>query len=270
VFGIVVVGFDGSDSARDALALGEVLTEPSRADLVVARVYPWDPAGAPKAASFAELDRVAGAVGGRPALIASDAPAPGLQDLAAELGADLLVVGSGIGDTHRTAAGRVSRQVNGGSPCPVAIAPRGFARRYAPDIRTIAVGYDGSAEAKAALSKVAELARALRARVRVIAVCPGGERPPGKLGDRLADALASLPGEIECGGVIRSGEPALALLEEAREADLLVVGSRRHGPSRRVLLGSVSAELVRQARCPLMVSPRDTGHAPSSHAVARG
>ncbi|HKF79959.1 MAG TPA: hypothetical protein VKB17_03965 [Thermoleophilaceae bacterium] len=44
MLGTVVVGYDGRESARDALALGEILAEPVRADLIVARVYRWEPA----------------------------------------------------------------------------------------------------------------------------------------------------------------------------------------------------------------------------------
>jgi nucleotide-binding universal stress UspA family protein len=250
-----------------------VLTEPVRTDLIVARVYPWDPSEAGEQPALAELDQAARSVGGRPSMVANDAAAPGLQDLAAELGADLLIVGSDSSDgVHRAAAGAVGLQLLRGSPCAVAIAPRGFARRYAPDIRTIAVGYDGSDEATGVLREAAELAQALHAGLRVITISPGEDRPPGELGDRLFGTLAALPAAIESRGVLRSGEPAAVLLDEAaREADLLAVGSRRHGPVRRALLGSVSAELVHQAPCPILVAPRGTIEvAPPLAAVVHG
>lgn len=55
--------------------------------------------------------------------------------------------------------------------------------------------------------------------------------------------------------VIR-GRPASAILEEARAVlpDLLVVGSRGHGPLATVLMGSVSAEVVDHAPCPVLVA----------------
>jgi nucleotide-binding universal stress UspA family protein len=267
--GTVVVGWDGSDSARDALALGEVLTEPVQADLIVARVYPWAPGEVPEKRSLAELEQAARSLGGRPEVAAGDTPATGLQDLAAELGADVLIIGSGGGDgARRTVAGHVGLRLLHGAPCPVAIAPRGFALRYAPDIRTIALGYDDSDGAITVLRNGGRLARALGARLRVIAVAPGEDRARAKLEDRLADGLASLPPEIESSGVLRSGEPARVLLDEAqRGTDLLVVGSRRSGPRRRALLGSVSAELVQRAPCAVLVTPR--GMVPAA-AVALG
>jgi nucleotide-binding universal stress UspA family protein len=47
-------------------------------------------------------------------------------------------------------------------------------------------------------------------------------------------------------------EPAKALLDAARDADLLVVGSHGHGLS-GLLLGSVSLECVQHALCPVLV-----------------
>jgi nucleotide-binding universal stress UspA family protein len=44
--------------------------------------------------------------------------------------------------------------------------------------------------------------------------------------------------------------------EGERDPDLLVLGSRGFGPARRVLLRSVSSEIVRLAPCPVMVVPR--------------
>jgi hypothetical protein len=35
-----------------------------------------------------------------------------------------------------------------------------------------------------------------------------------------------------------------------------VTGSRGYGPARRLLLGSVSGHVVREARCPVLVVPR--------------
>ncbi len=46
----VIVGYDGSERARDAIALGKLLSDASGAELVVAGVFEFDPrwgAGAP-------------------------------------------------------------------------------------------------------------------------------------------------------------------------------------------------------------------------------
>jgi len=78
--------------------------------------------GGPENGSFSELMQAAHSVGGRPAVVVSEAPADGLQDLAAELGADLLIVGSaGSGGKRRTVAGEVGLRLLRGAPCRVAV-----------------------------------------------------------------------------------------------------------------------------------------------------
>ncbi len=52
------------------------------------------------------------------------------------------------------------------------------------------------------------------------------------------------------------GNAADVLVERSRELDLLVLGSRAYGPVRHALLGSVSAAVMREAHCPVLVMPR--------------
>ncbi|HST42547.1 MAG TPA: universal stress protein, partial [Conexibacter sp.] len=53
--------------------------------------------------------------------------------------------------------------------------------------------------------------------------------------------------------------PAGPVLEaRSRDLDLLVLGTRGHGPVGRALLGSVATHVVRTAHCPLLVVPRQS------------
>ena len=57
-------------------------------------------------------------------------------------------------------------------------------------------------------------------------------------------------------GIVLRGRPATALIDEATRfgADLVMGGSRGHGTISSLLLGSVSAEVVDHAPCPVLVS----------------
>ena len=52
------------------------------------------------------------------------------------------------------------------------------------------------------------------------------------------------------------GEPSDELARFGERVDLLIVGSRAHGPLGRLLNGSTSNYLERHAPCPLLVMPR--------------
>ena len=78
--------------------------------------------------------------------------------------------------------------------------------------------------------------------------------------EALDQALAGLPEGVRATGELLYGEVVdeLSVVGE-RGVDLLVCGSRGYGPVRRVLLGTVSAALVRQSSIPVMVVPRGGG-----------
>ena len=78
----------------------------------------------------------------------------------------------------------------------------------------------------------------------------------------LADSVAQVTVAGQGGGPpvqvvprVVQGHPAQVLLEAARGAQLLVVGSRGHGTLAGVLLGSVSQHCVQHAPCPVLVVP---------------
>ena len=72
------------------------------------------------------------------------------------------------------------------------------------------------------------------------------------LDEAIAD-VAGLAPDVEIRPVIVEGNPAQALLDNAKDADLLVVGSRGHGGFAEALLGSVGQHCVHHANCPVVV-----------------
>lgn len=51
------------------------------------------------------------------------------------------------------------------------------------------------------------------------------------------------------------GDASTTLIDASRQADLLVVGTRGHGPLAEVFLGSVAADCVRHSTCPVVLIP---------------
>jgi nucleotide-binding universal stress UspA family protein len=288
--GAIVVGYDGSDHGSDALALGRLLRALLEGTLVVVCAYPDDPLGESATAveiaegmqedAQAKLARARELCAGEQEVdyraIAGATPARVLHELGEQLHAAAIVVGaSHHGTALRLLTGSTPEHVLDHAPCPVAVAPEGFADRHAALPRRIGVAYDGSPEADHALAVAVELARATGPRLRLVSAVGAaavGMYPPLDLTtyeqtdqiaheqaqQRLDAALAGLEG-VAAESAVVEGDPAEALIEDAAGEDLLVTGSRSNGPFRRVLLGSVSTRLLRHASCPVVIVPRGSG-----------
>ena len=280
----IIVGIDGSDRATDALSFAVQLARSARASLVLANAYPYDDAVARldtelrhrlRETAQRTLDQMRRHVPfGIPVstrTIADRSPAHALHALAVRDHASLVVIGSSRrGTAGRIFIGTTAERLLHGAPCPVAVVPRG-----APVGRldAVVVGWDTRPESAAALSAATVVARACGARLRVVEVldAPWLTQPeratwPGLVPDphtyerqereRLEHVVAGLPDVVQAEAVILHDDPAGSLATQSEDADLLVLGSRGYGPHRAVLLGSVSARVVRAAACPVIVVPR--------------
>lgn len=280
----IIIGYDDSDQAKDALALARRLAQSTGAELVAAHVSLLNPLMTGEADAVrlehegdfaARIKAAADAAGATLQDVESTSPARGLHELAEEIDADLVVVGSSQhGRAGRTLLGNVAGALMHGGGCAVAVAPQGY-RDDTHDVSSLVVGYDGLPEAELALQATYDLARATGAPVKVVAVAAPPPKVVGKgagfagdrralqeaieeeMSSRLATATASVPDDLTVGGTVVSGEPVEALVHEAEApGTILVVGSRAYGPVRRVLLGSVSRALVDSSPAPLIVYPR--------------
>jgi nucleotide-binding universal stress UspA family protein len=132
---------------------------------------------------------------------------------------------------------------------------------------TIVVGVDTSESSKEALRWAARQAQLTGASLRVVmswdippaaywVPVPGGldfEPATREALDRtIRETLGSDP-LVPVTAVVAEGRPAPVLLEQALDAELLVVGSRGHGEFAGMLLGSVSEHCVSHATCPVLV-----------------
>lgn len=148
------------------------------------------------------------------------------------------------------------------------VAPRGYASDEHGPFRTIAVAYDDTPEAKAALKRAEAIALACRATIVVYTVTAPPTVVPSATGYAPADppdagaivtrTVKAVDERLAATGRALYGAPGPVIVEACEEvgADLLVAGSRGYGPVRRALLGSVSTQLVHRAPCPVLVVPR--------------
>ena len=131
----------------------------------------------------------------------------------------------------------------------------------------ILVAYDGSAEAKLALARSAEIAKLEAAEVAVISVVPitvgvrgGAIDPTSNVDDhraQLAEAVASLAAlGVTARSIESVGHPADAIVHTAEQegTDLIVIGSRGHGAVQRFLMGSVSTRVSQHAPCNVYIA----------------
>ena len=117
--------------------------------------------------------------------------------------------------------------------------------------RRIVVGYDDSRAARRALDRAAALA-GYGSTLTVVSVAQDASSN-GKALENAREHLVR--GLVSATYVEPVGEPAEELVEAAREldADLLVVGRRNGNSLRHRVLGSVSAKVVRNAPCDVLV-----------------
>jgi nucleotide-binding universal stress UspA family protein len=80
------------------------------------------------------------------------------------------------------------------------------------------------------------------------------ERARKTLDEAVGHVVSRYP-QVPLASEVVEGMPAAAMAHAARDADLLVLGSHGHSRLRHAVLGSVSEECVRAARCPVVVVP---------------
>jgi len=137
---------------------------------------------------------------------------------------------------------------------------------------TIVVGVDGSEGSMDALRFAIREARIREAQVKAVGawhVPPyaygAGWSVPVELEsfretaqsalEKSLDDADSVGSGVTVTAVLGQGQAADVLCHEARDADLLVVGSRGLGGFAGLLLGSVSQQCAQHATCPVLVVP---------------
>jgi nucleotide-binding universal stress UspA family protein len=279
----IVVGVDESDGAADALRWAEQEADLDGAQLTAVMAWGWldqhhllDPskwdAEYGEAEAHAALGRFVEMALGADALervdiaVVSNLAAPALVEAAS--GADLLVVGArGLGGFRGLLLGSVSQQVLHRASMPVAIVRDG---PVDVDPRRVVVAVDGSPASIDAARWAAADARRRGARLDVVKVWQlpylGYSPATAALFDEdvlemdVEATLRAVVDEIDTSGIevnpIPVRRPTVAgIVESARGASVLVMGTRGLGAFKRTVFGSVATQVSYHAPCTLVVVP---------------
>ena len=284
----VVVGFDGSETARATLSFA---TRRLGADdrLVVAHVVavaasmlesPYYDRAMERSREHGRslLDHAKGAL---PSAVHADLrlvegpPARTLVELAREVDADEIAVGSrGFGSFRAAALGSTSHALLHESDRPVLVVTRRAVERElrlaatpseAATPPVVVVGYDGSDNARAALDYASR--RIEEVGGQLVAVCafhapsdwfgaPYYQRALDDSQERAREVTRGLEDrpDVEADIVMAPPIEALTRVGQARDASEIVVGARGLGRF-RAALGSVSHGLLHEADRPVVIVP---------------
>lgn len=236
-----------------------------------------------------KIEAAGGAVSGKH--LKEGPKADEILDLAGQLGADLIVIGTrGQGAVGRLLLGSVAEGIVYHARCPILVV-RGGDPAWPP--ARVVVGDDGSEDARAAARLAFGIGKLFEADVLLVRSYPkqpemddeaaaldaGGAAAGEAVGEAVAEeeqgrderALEERVAGLEKNTGVRPevstsfGNPAEAVLAaadsggEGGERSLVAVGHRGLGTLGRMRLGSVSTKVLRAARGPVLVHPHVQG-----------
>lgn len=279
MFDNVIVGVHGQEAGRDALALATRLTSPhGQITLAYVQVVTLKPAPDSGARSLAmdrlpawqllrsmrdESERAAQVL-----CVEAGSVVSGLHELAARHGGDLLVIGASRRDDYeRIFIGDDTRALLENAPCPVAVAPIGYATRP-PLLKRIGAAYDGSPESEQALALARLLAQELAGELAAFEVVPEpvkvhdpwDPRPEIDAGVAEARGRIAALGDVEAHAATSEDDEHVpeVLAQYGASVDLLVIGSHTYRPIDHLMSGSTAQRLADSAPCPILVLSRVT------------
>lgn len=284
----VVVAYDGSEQADNAVVWGARAAARRGAPLVVVTATGWThpPAelyGAEKSGQEM-VQEVAdrGAQVARGAVPAIEVTAAGAQEkvldaiLDPTLAPQLIVVGHrGQGGLGLGQVGSVAFAVVNQARCPVAVIRDRIGEMPHDGLGSV-VATDGSKHGQVAVDRAAQWAHESGSPLTIVSAwrgpltptltstVEGASKPQGAAASRaeqtareiLATAQSVVeekyPG-IKVETYAGNGRPAEVIVEQGRGASLIVVGARGRGELAAMVLGSVSREVIEHADCPVYV-----------------
>lgn len=270
----ILVGAHLEHADGDPIGLAVELARALDARLVLGAVHVPSGSGAESveherlAAEVAELrTAVPGDIPVATETIDSTSVVRGLHELALATEAELLVLGAHHRGTFaRALRGDTAADVAFTAPCGVVIAQPS---RSAGLPHRIGVAWDQTPPAEQALEWAIAFAQRTNGELQILRVLDPrhreGTRPGVHDKIRLSAAQEEVALRVNAEAKVLWGDPVPELIKVSHEVDLLVMGSRVHGPVRRMLFGSTSTRVLHEAHCPVVILPegvRATAAAP--------
>lgn len=236
----ILLGTDGSESARRAAGVAVALATAAKAELIIAHAYEARSGSEEKLAPALETAE-AGGITKVSSELREGPPADVLGALAEEKDAGLIVISGGRG--QRYTLGSVAHRLSHHAPCDLLIVSERERPAGSPYARVL-IATDGSATADRAARKGYDLAESVGAPVTLVFV---GHPATGELITK--DTVAVFAGETETNVQLLEGEPAERILDaaESEGADLIIVGNKGMTGAKRFLLGAVPAKVSEYA-----------------------
>jgi len=271
MFENAVVGIGADDEAGDdAIALAKQLVSP-RAQLTLVHVLvvtdrPAPDSGAAQTAAkyrraveeLTDLARQAG-VAAEVSCVEAPSVRSGLHEFVSAHNADLLVISSSRSDeVVQLLLGDDTLEVLEDAPCPVAVAPAGYAARPSA-MHRIGVAYDSSTESEQALAMARRIASDCGAELSAFEAVPAPLHPRdawdvrGEMDHHVEEARQHLAALDGVAAEAEFGEPGSELTRYAQSVDLLVIGSHRYGPLDRGSQQAMPQRLAGRTSSPLLV-----------------
>ena len=216
-----------------------------------------------------ELETAAWAAVGEDSAVfhaAEGAPGACVLEVAAKVGADLVVVGAArASKLRRMILGTTAQRVLREAKVPVLVVRAPAARPVERVLLTCDLSDPGAAVHESALAAV-EWVFGRPGAVRSLYVLPWSVVPPPLMRSAVEEAARRELGELlrrrtppgyAVEPEVRVGVPAEEIVTEAREwgADLVVVGTHARGWGARLVLGSVAEATLRDAPCNVLAIP---------------
>lgn len=206
-----------------------------------------------------------------------------ILDVAEEEKATMIAMAThGASGAQRILFGSVAESVIRKSPVPVMLVRPFWSYELSPaggterrPVRNVLLPVDGSERALAVLPGVMEFADLFETRVVLLRVLEEKKKAQAGEAAEAEKQLQALAKSLEKKGVetlclVEKGDPVEQILKAARFHEIDLIGMSTHGRSglSRVVLGSVTEKVLRQATVPLIVI-RSMAAAPKKKAAAK-